>query len=124
MNTDISNIQDIIDSRSVIEKIKELEGEIELFSDDEDLTDEKEELAILKSLQEEAEGYAPDWTYGATLIRESYFVTYTEQYADCVGAVASNAAWPLNHIDWDAAADELRGDYTEVDFDGVTYLVR
>jgi hypothetical protein len=27
-------------------------------------------------------------------------------------------------IDWAATADNLKVDYTEVDFDGVTYLVR
>jgi hypothetical protein len=27
-------------------------------------------------------------------------------------------------IDWDATADNLKVDYTEVEFDGVTYLVR
>lgn len=29
-----------------------------------------------------------------------------------------------NHIDWDGVADELKADYTSIDYDGVTYWVR
>jgi len=32
--------------------------------------------------------------------------------------------WPLNHIDWEAAAEELRQDYTTFTCDGMTYLAR
>ena len=38
--------------------------------------------------------------------------------------VNRQATWPNNHLDWKAAAEELQLDYTEVDFDGVTYWTR
>ena len=38
--------------------------------------------------------------------------------------VNADAAWPANHIDWEAAADALLIDYTEVDFAGETYYIR
>lgn len=80
------------------------------------------ELNDLLDLQNEAEG-CPDWFYGETLIREDVFIDYVEQLAEDTGAIDRNASWPLTHIDWEAAADELRYDYTEVEYDGHTYLI-
>lgn len=82
-----------------------------------------EELTALLKLQEEAEPYAADWTYGETLIRDSYFKQYAEELADDIGAIDRNATWPLSCIDWDEAARQLQQDYTSVDFDGVTYWI-
>lgn len=128
----ISNMDDVIDSRDIIERIEELEAEREALADGEngealrewDEGDEGQELRALKALAEEAEGYAPDWKYGEALIRDSYFREYAEQLADDIGAVDRNASWPCNCIDWDEAARQLKQDYTSVDFDGVEYWVR
>ncbi len=86
--------------------------------------DEAEELATLEKLAEEASGYAADWEYGETLIRDSYFKEYAQQLAEDIEAVNRDAAWPNNCIDWEQAARELQMDYTAVDFDGVTYWIR
>ncbi len=83
-----------------------------------------EELRTLEALQADAEGYSPDWRYGATLIRYSYFKEYAQDLADDIGAINADATWPCNCIDWDEAARQLKQDYTEVEFDGVTYYVR
>lgn len=152
----VDNTQDILDSRSIIARIEELENDREsagedaykaIFTDDrigdnpDDLeteaeharigaeaewntTDDGQELAALKSLADEAEGYSEDWKYGATLIRDSYFETYAQEIADDIGAIDSNAKWPLSCIDWKQAAEELQQDYASVDFDDVTYWVR
>ncbi len=119
----ISNGDDIIDSREVIARIRELEE----LQDDEDSEMEEEdsdELAILLELAEEASGYAPDWEYGEALIRDSYFETYARELADDIGAISKDAGWPMAHIDWEAAAEALQQDYTEIDFGGVSYWVR
>jgi hypothetical protein len=58
------------------------------------------------------------------LINESYFETYAEQFADDIGAIDAKATWPLNHIDWKAAAEDLLQDYTSLDFGGTTYYGR
>ena len=114
---EISNSDDIIDSHDVIQRISDLEG-----TDDED---EQKELDALKALQDEAEGYAEDWKYGATLIRDGYFTTYAEQLAaDISNYNSRDVTWPYTCIDWEQAADELKQDYTEVDFNGTTYYVR
>lgn len=86
--------------------------------------DEQAELAALKALAEEAEGYAADWAHGETLIRDSYFKEYAQELAEDIGAINRNATWPNNCIDWDQAARELQMDYTSVEFDGVTYWIR
>lgn len=167
---ELDNGQDIIDSRDVIARIEELEGEIEAeeISEDngaevqldesgetrediatcgecgkswndalitdrtpvpsgrcpyESIHDEIEELAKLKALAEEGEDYG-DWAHGEALIRDSYFQEYAEQLADDIGAINPKATWPLNCIDWEKAADELKMDYTSVEFGGVTYWMR
>jgi hypothetical protein len=61
---------------------------------------------------------------GLFFIDEDYFEDYAKELAYDIGAIDSDAAWPCTHIDWDAAANELRMDYTEVEFDGNNYLVR
>ena len=124
---EITNSEDIIDSRDVLARIEYLEDEAEECAECKAETcvdSDHEEYRALKALAEEAEGYASDWTYGAALIRETHFVEYAQELAEDIGTVKSDAEWPLRHIDWDAAAEELKQDYTEVDFDGVTYLVR
>jgi hypothetical protein len=115
---DISNNDDIIDSRDVIERIAELED-----IDDRD-EDEAGDLAALLALAEEAEGYAEGWQYGEALIRDSHFEDYARELADDIGAISGDEAWPLTCIDWEAAAEALQQDYTSVDFDGVTYWIR
>lgn len=124
----VSSSDDIIDSRDVESRIDELENDLDTDRNGNVLDTEfnetsLDELKILKSLRSEGEQYS-DWKEGATLIRDSYFKEYAQQFADDIGAIDANAAWPLNHIDWDAAADELQMDYTSLDFDGVEYWMR
>lgn len=134
---EVSNSDDVIDSRDVIARIEELENEQDTLQgaldggSQEDInaldaweSEGGEELKTLLALAEQCEGYSGDWPDGATLIRESYFQTYAEELAGDIGAIDPKATWPNNCIDWERAARELAMDYTHVDFDGVTYLVR
>lgn len=137
----ISNQDDQIDSRQVIARIEELESLLSIDDDEDDETEdmdtdplgevdlyeeEREELGVLRALAEEASA-SPDWTYGETLIRRSYFVEYAEQLAeDCGEIPESMDTWPLRYmsIDWEAAADALECDYISVDYGNVEYLIR
>jgi hypothetical protein len=131
MSRELSNHMDIVDSRDVIARITELEGDRDTFEPtetaatwaDED-PDEAAELAVLLALQEEAEGYAADWHHGEPLIRDSYFEEYAQELAEDIGAVNKNATWPNTCIDWTEAAEQLQQDYTSVDWDGVIYWIR
>lgn len=82
-----------------------------------------EELVALKKFSEEAEQYCDDWLHGATVIRESYFTEYCKEFVEDVGDMPKKLPSYMV-IDWQKTADNLREDYTEIDFDGVTYLVR
>ena len=84
--THISNNDDVIDSRDVIERIEELQAESDLDEADRD------ELEALVNLAEEASGYAPDWEYGEALIRGTYFTQYAEQLADDRGLTNTDNA--------------------------------
>lgn len=115
---------DIIDSRDVIFHIDDLRDDLENAETDDEREQIESDLAPLLALAEEAEGEIPDWEYGEVLIRDSYFTDYAQQLAEDVGAIDREAAWPACHIDWEAAAESLRMDYTAVEFDGVTYWAR
>lgn len=124
-----TKFDDVIDSRDVIERIENLRRALPDTAEEvmpgtsDELEDIGEELEALEALAEEAERYVPDWEYGATLIRESYFTDYCEELLKDCGELPRE----LPHyivIDWEKTADNLRVDYTEVDFGGVTYLVR
>ena len=117
MKTTISNSDDIIDSRQVIERIEELQGLDALEDDD------KEELLALEELQSEAEGYSDDWKYGVTLIRDSYFTEYAEELCKDIGDIPKDIPHYIE-IDWEKTAANIQQDYTSVEFDGVTYWVR
>ena len=117
----ISNTDDTIDSRDVIERIAELETEL---SDGTIEPDDRDQLTALKALASDADGYASDWQHGEQLIRDSYFEDFAQELAEDIGAINAEAAWPNNCIDWVRAARELRMDYTSVEYDGVTYWIR
>jgi len=143
----ISNSDDVIDSRDVIARIKELEeletaitdareamreADADALEDaqtqfDNDMMnfdkDDHAELAALRALAEEASG-SPDWPHGETLIRDTYFKDYAKELADDIGATKEGEGWPNNCIDWDQAARELQYDYISVDFGDVEYWIR
>lgn len=160
-DTEITNSEDIIDSRNVIDRISYLEDERAALADEVDnakqtyedaidptsclgkeekkeakdnwktaiekLTeydesDEGRELKALKALQDDCEGYS-DWKHGATLIRDLYFEQHAKELAEDLGDMKDDR-WPYTHIDWERAADELKQDYSAVDFDGVEYWIR
>lgn len=129
---------EIMDSRSLISVADEIRTAIADYEDDgselalealecSDGTPEgtlSEARAILASIVEIEEAGLADWEYGETLIREDYFVQYAQELADDIGAVDKDAVWPTSFIDWDAAAEALKQDYTEVTYRGTTYYSR
>ena len=129
MTSTISNSDKVIDSRDVIDRIEYLTSERDDATEDGGKAiaaweqEYGDELKALEALAEEA-SESPDWEHGETLIRDSYFTQYAEEFANDVGRVSGDMEWPLCHIDWEAAAEDLQQDYTSVDFDGVTYWIR
>ena len=67
------------------------------------------------------EHWRGDW-YPITLIREDYFAEYARDLVDDCGELPAIPSYVV--IDWEATADNLRVDYSEVDVDGIAYLYR
>lgn len=129
MAEEITEFEDVLDSRTIIERIQELEErEAELSEatedDDDQFTDEEsQELADLRELAQQGETVA-DWVHGVTLVRDSYWVDYAKEYAEDTVLGLTDVNWPHTHIDWDAAAADLQTDYTSLEFRDVTYWAR
>lgn len=128
MVTQVDNMVDVLDSREIVERVAELRdpnadgfaGEPEWLSEV-----EREELALLESLLDQLRDVGGDSPEdGLTLVRDSYFVEYAQEFADEIGVFDNTNGWPFSCIDWNRAARELRMDYSSVEFDGVTYWVR
>lgn len=124
--TDISNMDDMIDSRDIIARIEELEAltqDVELY-----LRDEREELATLLSFMSDMRGrggdeqWRGDW-YPVTIIRDSYFTEAMQELCEDIGDFP-NGVPTYYVIDWEATASNLRADYTSAEFDGITYWFR
>lgn len=115
MRGPITGTEDILDSRDIIARIAELKE-----MDDRD-DEEQEELDDLNEI--DGDGIS-DWTYGASLINDRYFEDYARELADDLGLVSNSDQWPGRCIDWDAAAEELKADYTSVEVRGSDYWVR
>lgn len=126
----ITNTDNVIDSRDIIERIEELQ---ELY--DETLEndpsgsklalwlqgDDGTEYRILTTLAEECSDYAVDWEHGEALIHEDYFEQYMDEMIDDCEDIPKNLpSYLIITVDYDA----LKMDYTEVDFDGETYYIR
>lgn len=82
------------------------------------------EYVALRELNSDGESYGGDWLYGATLIADSYFTEYAQELASDIGAIDKDSSWPNTFIDWEAAADALKQDYTSIEWKGETYWVR
>lgn len=119
--SDLSKM-DTFDSLDLIERMEELQA----MKEDVGLTDEeKEELRDIKHINKEGTfATGEEWRYGVTCIRESSFKEYAMDFAEECGVIQRNITWPLTCIDWDMAARDLSNSYTELDVDGVTFLVR
>lgn len=124
----ISNLDDVIDSRDVIERIEELESALAEFLDatDGDLSEnfpDIEELKALRDLANDAIQCSTDWEYGETLIRYSYWQDYVQEMLEDCGEIPSDLPGYIV-IDWEATSENIAQDYTTVDFDGVDYYIR
>lgn len=86
----------------------------------ESLDTDDEEYEIVESLLDDLKGYGGDhqWRgdwYPVSLIHEDHFKDYAREFAEDCGMVDPDVAWPNSFIDWDAAADALKNDYSTVD---------
>jgi hypothetical protein len=132
---DISNMEDYLDVRDIIERYEELEAGIEEDdsrdeSEESDAPvygeDERAEFKLLGDLLAELKGnggdhqWNGDW-YPVSLIRDSYFNQAMDELLEDIGDLPKDIpAYLKIEVDYDA----LQMDYTSVEYEGITYWYR
>lgn len=127
---------DYFDSRDVVEQIIQINAVL----DDPGGMWPHEKVAlrlerlVLHTLLEELERSFPagewsdvrtDTACGVQGFAAHYAEEYAEEYAaDVTCGWGATPEWPFNHIDWAAAAEDLKEDYTEVEILGHTFYLR
>ena len=138
----------MIDTRDLVEKREELQTnlvgsfneyfdtEIEDFdeltkhisnSEDEDVQewrdDNSDDFEHIKEI-DELEDEISEFSFGEILILEAGFIEYCEDMvADCY-YLTNIPSFIRYNINWEGVASDLRVDYTNVTYQGVSYLVR
>ena len=94
--------------------------EEELESWKEEWLSELEEIEAINELENEV---GDEWSYGVTLIEEDDFEDFLEQDLEDCGYISKD--FPIwIEIDWKATANNVKQDYSEVEFRGTNYLFR
>lgn len=113
----------VVSSLDIIARIEELKEQGDL--DENDFyhlnDDEKAELAALQKFENDYD-HVTDWQYGADFIAEEYFTEYVKDMLNDCGTIPRDLP-DYVAIDWEKTADNLKCDYVDAEFNGVTYYV-
>lgn len=137
---------DILDTRDLIETREELKQEVldsflETFPHYEEMTESFEDILFE---EEEIESWGEDWLdeidqifcideiedeigsefdFGVTLIPEDDFTDYVIDLLEEIGYISKDfPSWI--EIDWEATAENVKQDYSEIEYEGRNYLFR
>lgn len=120
MLIEITHTDNTIYTSDITDRLKELE---EMRTDSDRYAEyndgHQDEYLKLKAFADDIGEYA--FENQETLINEDYFEEYAQDLAVDTGAIESDAPWPVYCIDWEHACRELKMDYSDAEFDGVTY---
>ena len=124
---------DVLDLRDLWKRYQDLLGDVQDSNPDvaianvdldkaiDDGVDVEEYQQLRDLFAEVGEPYRGGEFDNPTLIEDSYFEEYAQQYAEDVGAIENPDRWPMAHIDWEQAASELKSDYSAIDIGDYTY---
>ena len=117
-------MSDIYDLRELAEEMNKLREMKEKRISDQDRLEQLEALdaEFIAVFADSMEDYADN--IDPILIANYYFEDYARQLAEDIGAIDRNQGWPACHIDWEAAAENLKMDYISVSFEGREYWIR
>ena len=88
-----------------------------------DWQDEINETTCIDDLEDEVS--SSEWDFGIYFIPEDEFEDYCKEFLEECGDIPRELPFCIeNNIDWGGVADDLRIDYSEVEFQGTTYLFR
>lgn len=116
---EISATDDMIDSRNVNERFDELS-----YADDHDFIDddEKAELKALAGLMLIGIDME-EWDSGVVLVHSTYFVDYVKSLKEETEPEVFDAMpdWVKANLDWDGIAEDMRSDFTVIEWQGETF---
>lgn len=101
------------EKEDLIDKLKEAVTNLKIWK-----RDNQKELEELRGLAESIQGYDD----GVTLISEDDFVEYCQELCEDLGYISKDAHFIT--IDWEATADNIRQDYSSIEYDDQTWLYR
>jgi len=129
-------MSEYLDTRDLNKRLEELEEEkADLESEEMDDTNVEidEAKRILKEWNEEngdelrelqeMRDEVSEWEDGNTLIPEGDFVDYCEELVNDIGDIPRNMPSYIV-IDWEATAENIKQDYSEIEYQGEIYLYR
>ena len=108
------------DMTDTFEDIRLDEEEIESWRDN-----WQTELEVIEDINELENSVGSEWSYGVTLIDEDDFQDYCEEFIEDCGYISKDMPMIIsNNIDWTGIADDMKQDYSEIEYQGNTYLYR
>lgn len=136
-----------LDTRDLAETRDELKQQIldsflEMFPQYEEMTESFEDICFeeeeieswksdfeneLKQIEEidTVENECSEFSYGETLIDEDDFEEYCQEFIEDCGYISKDMPMIIsNNIDWTGIADDMKQDYSEIEYQGNTYLYR
>ena len=84
----------------------------------------KTELKNDGTLEDHLDFHGDIYGFSDVAIHEDYFAEYIKEFVQDTWDAVDMPDFIFNNIDWDAVADDLRVDYTELSFMGETYYIR
>lgn len=82
--------------------------------------DEIDQISCIDEIEDEI---GSEFDFGVTLIPEDVFKDYIEDFLKDCGYISDDfPSWI--EIDWEATAENVGQDYSELDYEGKTYLYR
>jgi hypothetical protein len=114
----LENFPQYEDMTDNFEDIRFEEEEIESWKED-----WYTELEVIEAINELEDEVGSEFSYGVTLIPEYNFEDYCEELCEDAGYISKDfPSWI--EIDWEATSNNMKQDYSEVEFRGETYLFR
>lgn len=82
------------------------------------------EYEQISDIDEIEDQMGPDFEYDTYLIPEDEFdEDYVREMLEDIGYISKDFPWWIE-IDWSKTADNVRTDYSEIEYNGTTYLYR
>lgn len=116
--------KDIINSAELLSRLTELNDELASLEYSEEWEDCKySEHAMLTEIIDNVRDYSSDWASGVVLIKEEVFAEHIKSEYIELGLITDEVL-NLVCVDWSRTAEKAACEYTEIDINGTTYMLK